>query len=209
MNSKWIELWNRKLHMYAGLYFLFFLWLFSFSGLMLNHSEWEFAQFWPRRVETSSEQAFRPPAPGDDLDRAKDVVTQLGIVGEVERVVFRAGESRLEIQVARPGRIFKIAADMEAGRASIQRIDVDGWGVLHMLHTFNGVDVNNPDRKRDWFATTLWVVAMDAICVGLIVMVLSGLYMWIRAYQKRWIGWVLLGAGTSCCAFFIFGLKLL
>ncbi|MDA0747822.1 MAG: hypothetical protein O2954_14970, partial [bacterium] len=62
MNSKWIELWNRKLHMYAGLYFLFFLWLFSFSGLMLNHSEWEFAQFWPRRVETSSEQAFRPPA---------------------------------------------------------------------------------------------------------------------------------------------------
>jgi len=31
------ERWNRKLHFYTGLFLLFFLWLFAFSGLLLNH----------------------------------------------------------------------------------------------------------------------------------------------------------------------------
>ena len=34
------EFWNRKFHYYLGLYFLFFLWLFSLTGLMLNHQQW-------------------------------------------------------------------------------------------------------------------------------------------------------------------------
>lgn len=42
---KWIETWNRKIHIYLGLYFLFFLGLFSISGLVLNHPQWAFAQF--------------------------------------------------------------------------------------------------------------------------------------------------------------------
>ena len=35
-----LDVWNRKLHYYLGLYFLFFLWLFSLTGLMLNHQQW-------------------------------------------------------------------------------------------------------------------------------------------------------------------------
>ena len=34
------ETWNKKLHYYLGLYFLLFLWLFSFTGLLLNHPRW-------------------------------------------------------------------------------------------------------------------------------------------------------------------------
>ena len=40
MANSTLELWNRKLHYYLGLYFLFFLWLFSLTGLMLNHQQW-------------------------------------------------------------------------------------------------------------------------------------------------------------------------
>ena len=36
--------WNQKLHIYLGLYFLVFLWLFAVSGLLLNHG-WQFAEF--------------------------------------------------------------------------------------------------------------------------------------------------------------------
>jgi len=32
------ERWNRKLHFYTGLFLLFFMWLFAFSGLLLNQS---------------------------------------------------------------------------------------------------------------------------------------------------------------------------
>ncbi len=40
METRALEVWNRKLHYYLGLYFLFFLWLFSLTGLMLNHQQW-------------------------------------------------------------------------------------------------------------------------------------------------------------------------
>lgn len=32
--------WNRRTHFYLGLYFLFFAWLFVFTGLLLNHPRW-------------------------------------------------------------------------------------------------------------------------------------------------------------------------
>ena len=35
-----LESWNRRIHYYLGLYFLLFLWLFSFTGLLLNHPRW-------------------------------------------------------------------------------------------------------------------------------------------------------------------------
>ncbi len=34
------EIWNRKLHYYLGLYFLFFLWLFPFTRLLMKPSSW-------------------------------------------------------------------------------------------------------------------------------------------------------------------------
>lgn len=41
------RIWNRRIHNYVGLYFLVFIWLFALSGLLLNHSDWTFAEFWP------------------------------------------------------------------------------------------------------------------------------------------------------------------
>jgi hypothetical protein len=51
------ERWNRKLHYYLGLYFLFFLWLFSATGLMLNHQQW-FTNLYVR-LETSYDVSIR------------------------------------------------------------------------------------------------------------------------------------------------------
>ena len=36
------ERWNRKLHFYTGLFLIVFLWLFAFTGLLLNHPTWMF-----------------------------------------------------------------------------------------------------------------------------------------------------------------------
>src|SRR5262245_57781806 len=52
------DIWNRKLHYYAGLYLLLFLWLFAFTGLLLNHS-WQFAEFWPQRKQSTVERVVQ------------------------------------------------------------------------------------------------------------------------------------------------------
>ena len=51
--------WNRRVHYYLGLYLLFFTWLFAFTGLLLNHPRWQFAQFWPNRIQSTTEHTFK------------------------------------------------------------------------------------------------------------------------------------------------------
>ena len=55
------EFWNRKLHYYLGLYFLFFLWLFSLTGLMLNHQQW-FSDLYARHETHMTLTSKRPRA---------------------------------------------------------------------------------------------------------------------------------------------------
>ena len=204
---KWIPIWNRKLHIYAGLYFLLFIWLFAFSGLLLNHPKWEFSRYWPRRTETSSEHPIRSPAGTDDLERARDLMHQLEMTGEIERIRVHPKDERFAFRVVRPGRIVDIRTDLNAGKAQVKKIETDGWGVLYMLHQFNGVRMEAPEEHRDWFATRLWTLSMDALCVGLILLVLSSLYMWYQIEQKRRPGLMVFGAGLFCCGFFVFGLR--
>ena len=80
-----LERWNRKLHYYAGLFLLFFLWLFAVTGLVLNHPTWGFAESWTQRKETNSERVITALGPElrSDLAQAQEIMRQLRIEGEI------------------------------------------------------------------------------------------------------------------------------
>ena len=69
------ERWNRKLHFYAGLFLLFFMWLFAISGLLLNHPTWSFAESWTKRTDANSERAIT--ALGPELRGEREDVCRL------------------------------------------------------------------------------------------------------------------------------------
>ena len=203
------ELWNRRLHYYIGLFLLWFVWLFAFTGLLLNHPNWAFAEFWPTRKQTSFErQITRPPA-GTDLDQARNILRQLGVTGEIEWTSTRADSGRLDFRASRPGHTVDIKTDLDRGQAAVQRIDVNAWGVTRILHTFTGVRSGDSRNQRDWILTSVWAWSMDAVAVGLIIMVFGSYYMWWRLPQKRAWGLVALMSGWMACALFVAGLRLL
>lgn len=202
-----LEAWNKKIHIYLGLYFLLFLWLFAFTGLLLNHPLWHFAEFWPQRVETTYERSIDKLAAQGDRERAQAVVRQLGLKGEIDWPPRQPGADRLEFNVNRPGNMNRVSVDLAANRASVQHIEINAWGVMRVLHTFSGTRANNPEARRDWSLTTLWVVAMDALAAGLIFIVLSSYYMWWRLRTKRRAGSLCLAAGVLACGFFVLGLS--
>ncbi|MEX2284118.1 MAG: PepSY-associated TM helix domain-containing protein [Gemmatimonadota bacterium] len=203
-----VRIWNRRLHFYVGLYFLLFIWLFSISGLLLNHSQWSVAQFWDKREESSSVLEIRALSATADEAIAHELSQQLGVVGEVGRIE-RAENGRFRLQVNRPGRTLQIEADLAARSASVKEITVNAAGVLDALHRFTGVRVDDPKEQRDWLLTGLWSFAMDALAVGLGIMVLSGVYMWFRLRKNRRAGLVALSAGVVSCGFFVIGLTTL
>lgn len=205
-SNKIYGVWNRRLHYFLGLYFLFFIWLFAVSGLLLNHHEWKFAEFWPNRKTASAERAIQTPS-GSSLDQARDVMRQLGVAGEIQWLATKPDATQLEFRVTRPGRQLDIKANWQAARATIQSTDLNAWGMTHALHTFTGVRMNDAKNERDWILTKVWAYAMDAVAVGLVVMIVSGLIMWWGREGTRAWGFVALGSGVAVCGWFVFALR--
>lgn len=198
--------WNRRLHYYLGLYLLLFVWLFAFTGLLLNHSQWKFAEFWTNRREDTRERDIVAPRVEGDLARARDLMRQLEIAGEIEWTASGDTPGALVFRASRPGQIFDIKADLARQTAEIKRIEFNAWGILRVLHTFTGVRPGDARNSRDWILTSLWAWAMDAVAVGLILMVLSSLYLWYERTSRRTPGLLALGLGSLSCGLFVCGL---
>ena len=202
------ERWNRKLHFQVGLFLLFFVWLFAFSGLILNHPNWNFAESWKNRKESNYEREITRPGPEvkGDLAQARELLRQLGIEGEILWTTTRTNPDLFDFQVRRPGYFFFIKADFSKKRVNLRQMTVNLWGVMKVLHTFSGV-LEDPPNNRDWALTYVWAFSMDVIAAGLIFMVLSSFYMWFKLPGKHVPGVVALVLGSLICGLFCFGLR--
>jgi len=202
-SAKTFEVWNRRLHYYLGLYFLFFLWLFSATGLMLNHQAW-FPELY-QRTQSSYAMPIETPAGDTVLEQTRDLMRQLGLQGEID---WPASQPvwHIDFNVSRPNGSTQVRADLNAKQAFVRQF---GNGRLHafqIFHTFSGSRFNQPASQRDWIVTSVWVLAMDALAVGLVLMVIGSYYMWWQLKNKRALGLAMLASGAACCAAFVGGL---
>lgn len=124
----------------------------------------------------------------------------------MEWTASRPTDQRLEFRVARPGRNVEVKADLAARTATVLDVQLNGWGILRALHTFNGVGANAVRAERDWTLTKLWTFAMDALAAGLVALVITSVILgWQRRDRRR--GAVLaFAAGCLVCGFFVIGL---
>lgn len=203
------ERWNRKLHFYSGLFFLVFLWLFAFTGLLLNHPEWTFHESWRNRHETNLTFSIVQPAPEltSDLEQARDLMRQMSIEGEILWTTIHADGRPFEFQVRTPRHFYFIKANVAQGRAEIRHAKVNAWGIAKILHTFTGNSSSDPRNRRDGFLTAVWAYSMDFVAAGLIFMVLSSIYLWLKQPNKLLPGAVCLALGSLLCGLFCFGLR--
>ncbi len=100
-----------------------------------------------------------------------------------------------------------MAVDPRTRLATVEQTTVNAWGIMRILHTFTGARAGDKRNERDWISTTVWVLSMDAVSTGLILMVLTGLYMWCGLPAKRNGGIITLVLGTAVCSAFVFGLR--
>lgn len=202
MATNTFEAWNRKLHFYLGLYFLFFLWLFSLSGLMLNHQQW-FRDLYERK-QTTYEKEIEPPAGDTQLAQTRDVMRQLNLAGEIDWPAAQP-VGHLDFTVSRPNGAARVRADINARKAYVREFRNGHFHAFQIFHTFSGSRFTQPASQRDWIITSIWVFAMDALAAGLIVMVLGSYYMWWRLKKRKTLGLVTLAAGFAICGMFVTG----
>ena len=200
--AKTFEVWNRRLHYYLGLYFLFFLWLFSLTGLMLNHQQW-FTDLYDRH-EVSYDPSIETPAGETRAEQTLDLMRQLNLRGEVDWPASQPA-GHIDFNVARPNGSAQVRVDLNAKQAYVKEFKNGALHAFQIFHTFSGSRFNQPASKRDWVLTSLWVFAMDALAAGLIVMVLGSYYMWWRLKKRKALGMAALAIGFVICGVFVAG----
>lgn len=201
-NAIALERWNRRLHYYLGLYFLFFLWLFSLTGLMLNHQQW-FRDLY-ERTQTSYDSTIEGPAGETRLEQTRDVMRQLNLAGEIDWPVSQP-VGHIDFSVARPNGSAQVRVDINAKIAYVREFTNGHLHAFQIFHTFSGSRFTQPASRRDWMMTSVWVFAMDALAAGLIVMVLGSYYMWWRLKKRKALGVAALAAGFALCGLFVAG----
>ena len=81
VKSQWkfknLNYWSRKFHIHLALFLLLFIWLFSFSGLLLNHGKWKFASFWDERKEKITKSSIHDTNNLDSAAMLKKIMQQL------------------------------------------------------------------------------------------------------------------------------------
>lgn len=205
------DFWGRRVHIYVGLYFTLAVWFFSLSGLALNRPEWFYSKDGPASTESTREGPIRALDSSEGGEIVADLMIQLELTGELDRFWLDTEKNTLWFRITRPGSRTDVNADLVGLTAKVSTVD---WGpgmTAYTLHSFTGVGPwrdrgQGATPERDWVASYLWVWSMDGVCIGLLYMVVSGIYMWLRQPDKRVAGSVALVVGIAGCAFFMFGI---
>ncbi len=198
---------NRKLHIHLGLFVLLFVWLFSVSGLILNHGEWEFAKFYETRKESKTDFVLPETTLKDNPDLISQVANQLKITGEVGNVKIKPGS--IDFRVSSPGLVHEIHIDSKSGQGTMKMMEYNFWGKLHTLHVFNGVNKNDPAKTPQWIVAKLWRLMMDIIAVILIILCIGSWIMWLRVRRDyRW-GYAVFALGFLASVYYLFIIDLL
>ena len=199
-----ITKWNRKIHIYLGLYMLLFLWIFSISGLFLNHPDWFKHQ--PDRSPT--EQTVQMPEADSKTEKARALMQQLNLTGEI---LFQRQQKpgRFIFVAMRPHKRVFVNVDLQTNVAKLNTVKAQFTATLGILHTFSGVRPiwREAEPQRDWLPTQIWSFSMDALCFGLVFMVASSLYVAFQIKQNRAWCLISLTLGTLLCSFFLWGLS--
>ncbi len=108
-----------------------------------------------------------------------------------------------------PGHVSNIHVNFKTAVCTRTGLKYDLAGKIQTLHTFNGVNKNNPGVQPNWFITNLWRLSMDGIATGFVLLCFSSWIMWFKIRERyRW-GWMVLLLGFAGAGYFVFILQML
>ncbi len=198
----WIK-WNRKFHIYIGLYFLFFIWLFGLSGVLLNH-HWKFANSWENRTEISYDKSIEISNEREQLALLYEIMNKLNLNGSIDNPEFSNDSVFLNFVISKPGIRYIIKANLHDGNIKMTETKFDSWGIMKTLHSMRNPTLKEQGNRYPSLLASIWSISMDIVSVGLIVICLGGWYMWLQVHRQRfYLGLISLTGGFILCIYFL------
>jgi hypothetical protein len=183
------------LHLYLGLLVSPFVIAFAVSVLFLNHAKVDTSATTSVTVRDVSIPSALAAARGREAaDRAREIVNQVGIAGEIGFVRYVRTEQRFVIPVSTPGFETITNVDVPNRTAVVSRRKMGILESVGYLHKSPGP--HNADLRGNWVWTRVWRWLADGTVYLVLFISATDLYLWFAIKAERRIGFALLGAGA-------------
>ena len=172
--------WLRNLHLFTGLFSCFMVFQYGVSTMFMSHRAWFNNDPIPP-VESSFAVAPDQATSARALGRA--LMDRHGLSGEIRQG--RETQSGYSLRIVRPGVAHEVDYDRSSGQAKVKTRTSDFRRTMVGIHHQGGI------QNEDWVNQGWgWIVALGS--VGLIILALSGIYLWFKLYKERLSGGVIL-----------------
>ena len=170
----------RNLHLVLASLSLPFLIMYGVSAVQMSHSTW-----FETKPVVRERQMQLPPRQADARAVARAVMEHDGSVrGEVTNIQNSAGGLALRIVV--PGTVHEVRYDPASGLTQVKSSVAGVIGMLNRLHHWAGFWHETMPMK-------VWALAVAIVSAALLVVGLTGLYLWFTRRAERRVGLLLLG----------------
>ena len=185
-----IRLWSARIHRHLGLALGPFVLIFATSMLIFNHLSGSEIASEPQ-VRTIANLEI-PDLEGLPLARA--LLTEIGLDGEVDWVQKRPEENEILILLSTPARRTEVRVDAEARSARVETRRLSPLDRILYLHKRPGPHVAS--IRGNWWFMKIWRYGADFSVIGVLLLSLTGIYLWWRMPGERKLGLICLVLGV-------------
>ncbi len=180
----------RNTHLLIGLFSVLFLLMYAVSAVQMAHGI-------PVPSETHDASLAVPPGL-EPRALANWLMDQRGYDGELGEVKPTPNGSRFRI--TRAGGNVLVTYDRASGQTTVRETSLGFLGMLNRLHHFHGL------RHETW-AGAAWGWELFLVSLALILLGLSGIYLWFKIYKERTTGTILLAANLVISLVLLWSLR--
>lgn len=175
----------RNTHLALGIAFTLVWLMYGLSSVQMSHPEW----FPMEPAVTREIVAAGPVSAASPEVLAASLAREIGARGDVENI--RAAGDTVAFRVVRPGTVLEVTYLQEEATALVVTRVGGFMTMLNRLHHYAGF-------WRGWLPLDLWGLLVAAASVGLILLGVTGIYLWFRTHGERVVGGaILLGGGVA------------
>ncbi|MEZ5398243.1 MAG: hypothetical protein R2729_01155 [Bryobacteraceae bacterium] len=190
---------NRRLHLYFGLFLMPWFFMYGVSSIPFAHSQYFDAMdkaknlpLWKTRFEKTYDIAV--PESGELRPIGAKIMADHGISGN--HGTYRQGPNQINVYIY----TFWQSTQLKYFIAEKKLIAEDRR--FRWDHFLTGMHARGGFEQEGFFQD-LWGVVIDIVCLGLLLWIASGLYMWWSLPPLRTWGAIALTGGIASFALFL------
>ena len=164
----------RNTHLLIGLFSFLFVMMYGVSSVQMSHNAW-----FNLKPAVTESQVTLATGITDPRDIARQLMDRGAVRGELTQI------RDSTFRVIRPGAVHEVNYSPQTGVAMI-RTSVAGFlGMLNRIHHVAGL-------WHEYTLINVWGLFVGIISILLIVLALTGIYLWFTIHTERVIGSILL-----------------